>query len=484
MDPILSLHPEPVWRYFAALSAIPRASGAEGEAADWVAAVGRRLGLGVERDRVGNVLIRRPASPGYEGAPPVTMQAHVDMVCEKNEETVHDFSRDPIRLRVDDDCVRATGTTLGADCGIGLAAGLAILSASTLVHGPIELLVTVDEESGMTGAQQLQAGWLRGKYLLNLDMEEMGKLTIGCAGGIDTVATRAPRWEPAPEGAVAVRIKVSGAKGGHSGVDIHLGRANAIRLLAQVLDGLPVDWHLSSLNVGNKRNAIPREASAVVVIEGADLSALRAAVSRAEVDWRILFGTVEPGLSIRLRPAEARRVMGEADRRGLIGLLLTLPHGVESMSPDVPGLVLTSTNLGVVATLDEVIEVTAATRSAVEAGKRALARRVAMACAMAGFSTREEGGYPGWRPVPGRALLRTIDEVWRGLGHGPMEIMAIHAGLECGLIGERYPQMEMVSFGPDMWDAHTPDERVSIASVGAFYALLRAVVERLAQPVA
>lgn len=478
-DILADLAPRRVWDYFLALSAIPRASGQEAAAARWVADQGRALGLEVETDDVGNVLIRKPGSPGHTGAPVVAMQAHVDMVCEKNEGTAHDFATDPIRVRRDGDVLRATGTTLGADDGIGVAAGLAALAEPGLVHPPLELLVTVDEESGLTGANALRGGWLRARYLLNLDSEEEGHVTIGCAGGVDTEATRAVAWEPAPAG-VALRVRVHGARGGHSGADIHLGRANAIQVLAQVLAGLRTPYRLASLQGGNKRNAIPREAAAVIVVEAAAADAVRAQVALAAGVWSAAFGAFDPGVTASVEPAQADRVVSVADGQALIGLLLALPHGVAQMSPAIPGLVQTSSNLGVVRTDDAGFEVVMLTRSAIEASKDALADRIDAACALAGFTATRVGGYPGWKPEPGASLVGVVDAAWRAQSGHAIDVMAIHAGLECGLIGEKYPDMEMVSFGPDVWDAHTPEERVSIPSVQRFWTLLVDVLARLA----
>jgi dipeptidase D len=480
MSVVAGLEPRAVWSYFEALSQIPRPSGREERAAAWVADVGRQLGLTVERDAVGNVLIRKPATPGRESAPTVALQGHVDMVCEKNEGTEHDFDRDPIRLRRDGGFLRATGTTLGADNGIGVAVGLAVMASTDIAHGPMELLVTVDEETGLTGANALQPGWMRADILLNLDSEAEGVLTIGCAGGVDTVATRRMRWESAPEGWAGRRLRVTGLKGGHSGGDIHLGRGNAIRLLAQVLDGVG-ELRLGAVNGGNKRNAIPREAGAVVYVPASGLADLEAHVARAQSAWRDIFGSFEPGLTFGLEATADPRVMSVGDAEALRRLLLALPHGIEAMSPDVPGLVLTSTNLGVIRTDGDVVEVNLLSRSAIAAAKDALTDRIAATCALAGFDAQLVGGYPGWKPAPGAPVVGMLKALWKERTGRDLEIAAIHAGLECGLIGEKYPGMQMASFGPDMADAHTPDERVDTASVERFYDLLRAVLERIAR---
>ncbi len=480
-DLLDTLDPKPLWHYFLELSKIPRSSKQEGAAAAWVAAQGRALGCQVEQDAVGNVLIRKPATPGREGRPAVALQCHVDMVCEKNEGTVHDFAVDPIRVRRDGDVLRASGTTLGADNGVGVAAGLAVLAAGDLAHPPLELLVTVDEETGLTGANNLRAGWLKATTLLNLDSEEEGELTIGCAGGVDTQARRALAVTAAPAGLAALRLKVAGLKGGHSGIDIAAGRGNSIRLLAQVLEAVR-EKHgllLASVAGGNKRNAIPREASAVVLCAPARQAALAADVARLAGEWRAALGSFDPGLAITLEPGAAAPVMSEADARAVLGLLLAGPHGVEAMSPDIAGLVQTSTNMGLVETRDGAVEVNFLTRSSIDASKHALAARIAALAGVAGFTATHSGGYPGWKPEPGARVVTLVDGVHRELYGKPMVIKAIHAGLECGLIGEKYPGMEMASLGPSMWDVHTPDEHVSIPSVKNFWALLAAVLGRL-----
>lgn len=473
-----SLDPKTIWSYFLELSKIPRGSKNEAEAAAWVAEQGRALGCEVERDAVGNVIIRKPATPGREGRPTVCLQAHVDMVCEQNEGTGHDFLKDPIQVVRDGDLLRAKGTTLGADNGIGVAAALAVLASKDIAHGPIEALITIDEETGLTGANGLQPGRLKAKFLLNLDSEEEGYLTIGCAGGEDTIASRKLTRTAPPAGSRAYRLKVFGLKGGHSGIDIHQGRGNAIRLLAQLLDALKgFGCALASIKGGNKRNAIPREASAMIFLDPAQEAAFKAALAEHEAHWRAALGAHDPGLHLALEAGEASQAMAPADAQALVQLLLALPHGVEAMSPDIPGLVQTSTNLGVIETREDLVEVNLLTRSSIDASKAALSARLSAACALAGFQAHQTGGYPGWKPEPHASLVKIVNETNQKVFGKPLEIMAIHAGLECGLIGEKYPGMEMVSFGPSMWDVHTPDEHVSVPSVGNFWKLLVAVLE-------
>jgi dipeptidase D len=481
-----SLEPRRLWGYFLELSRIPRGSKQEAAAARWVAEQGKALGLTVETDAVGNVLIRKPASPGREGRPGVALQAHCDMVCEKNEGTAHDFQKDPIQVYQDGDHLKARGTTLGADNGVGLAAALAALAEPGLAHPALEVLITVDEETGLTGANAIRAGWMKATRLLNLDSEEEGELTIGCAGGMDTVASRPVAFAAAAPGRKALRLKVHGLKGGHSGIDIAAGRGNAIRILAQALFALSRTHSLQICAVrgGNKRNAIPREASALVQVEPDREAALAADVARLSGEWRAALGAFDPGVTLSLEPVpaaqaeEARRVLPAADAAAVIGLLLAGPHGVEAMSPDIAGLVQTSTNMGVVETGERAVEVTFLTRSSVDASKAALAARVAGTAALAGFAVHESNGYPGWKPEPGAAVVKLVNGVHQELFGKPMVVKAIHAGLECGLIGEKYPGMEMASIGPSMWDVHTPDERVSIRSVQNFWRLLTAILER------
>ena len=480
MDSLLeSLEPKTIWSYFLELSKIPRGSKNEAAAADWVADQAKAMGCDVERDAVGNVIIRKPATAGKEGSPTICLQAHVDMVCEQNEGTGHDFLKDPIQVWMDGDLLRAKGTTLGADNGIGVAAAMAVLASKDIAHGPLEALITIDEETGLSGANGLQPGRLKAKFLLNLDSEEEGFLTIGCAGGVDTIASRKLTLTAPPAGSRAFRLKVFGLKGGHSGIDIHSGRGNAIRLMAQVLGAMKAEFGLAiaSIKGGNKRNAIPREASAMIFLDPARELAFRTALAEHEAHWRAALGAFDPGLHLALEPGEAAQAMSVADADSLIQVLLSLPHGVEAMSPDIKGLVQTSTNMGVIDTHDALVEVNLLTRSSINASKTALSERIAATCALGGFESHVSGGYPGWKPEPKASLVQIVQDANQRTFAKPLEIMAIHAGLECGLIGEKYTRMEMVSFGPSMWDVHTPDEHVSVPSVGNFWKLLVAVLE-------
>jgi dipeptidase D len=447
----------------------------------WVVAQAKALGCQVEQDMVGNVLIRKAASPGREKRPVVAMQAHVDMVCEKNEGTTHDFAKDPITIRRDGDVLRATGTTLGADNGIGVASALAVLADPDLKHGPLEVLITIDEETGMTGAKALAAGWLKATMMLNLDSEEEGELTIGCAGGIDTTCTRKLSPAAPRSGTTPLRLKISGLKGGHSGIDIAGGRANSLRILAQALDRLLARYALGLASVvgGNKRNAIAREASAVFFADPRDEAGIKADVARLEAEWRAAFGAFDPNIAISLEPGTAEWAMSAADARAVVGLLLAGPHGVEAMSPDIKGLVQTSTNMGLVETRAGEVEINFLSRSSIDASKYALAARIGAIAAICGFEARDSNGYPGWKPEPGSGVVKLIQQVHTELFGKAMEVKAIHAGLECGLIRENYEAVEMASIGPNMWDVHTPDEHVSVPSVANFWKLLRAILEKV-----
>jgi dipeptidase D len=485
LNDVSSLEPRRLWGYFMELSKIPRGSKNEAAAARWAVEQALALGLEVETDAAGNVLVRKPATSGREGRPGFALQAHLDMVCEKNEGTAHDFQRDGIAVIRDGEVLRARGTTLGADNGVGVAAALAVVAAGDLPHPALEVLLTVDEETGLTGANAVRSGWLRSTRLLNLDSEEEGELTIGCAGGVDTVASRPVTLAAPAQGRKALRLKVYGLKGGHSGIDIAAGRGNALRVLGQILVEIvrAHDLQLGAVKGGNKRNAIPREATAVLHVDPSRQAALTEDVARLGREWSAALGAFDPGLAVSLEPlqaddAAAGRALAPADAAALIGLLLAAPHGVEAMSPDIAGLVQTSTNLGVAETGERAVEVTFLTRSSIDASKAALASRISAIAALAGFESHGSNGYPGWKPEPGSGIVKLVNGVHQELFGKPMVVKAIHAGLECGILGGKYPGMEMASIGPSMWDVHTPDEHVSIPSVQNFWRLLTAVLAR------
>jgi dipeptidase D len=482
MTPALAnLKPEPVWKHFDQLAAIPRASTKEAAARNYVLTLAGKFGLESVQDAVGNLVVRKPARPGREAAPMALLQGHLDMVCEKNEGTVHDFNVDPIKVIRDGDWLKADGTTLGSDNGVGVAAALAVMESHDIAHGPLEFVFTIDEETGLTGAAEFPGGLLKSKYFLNLDNEEKGTLCIGCSGGIKTTARRKVTLRPAGAGS-SWRVKVSGLKGGHSGVDIHQGRGNALRIiggtLQALLERLPIE--VAEINGGSAQNAIPREAAAVVLLDPARDSELKALVAQAESGYKTDLGAFDSGLQITVervdRPA---KVLDGVDAKQAVALLASLHHGVLAMSPDVAGLVQTSTNLAVMNTKGDRVEIVTSQRSAIESSMLAAARMVATICGLAGFEVEHTGKYPGWKPEPNSGIVRKLQEVHRKLFGEPAKLIAMHAGLECGVIGEKYPGMEMVSFGPTIVDPHSPNERVQISSVESFWNYLKLVLENI-----
>lgn len=476
---LTNLEPQPLWKHFAQLAAIPRASSNEAAAREYARSLAAKRDLPSQQDAAGNLVVRKPARPGRESAPITLLQGHLDMVCEKNESTVHDFSRDPIRVVRDGDWLKADGTTLGADNGVGVAAALAVMESTDIAHGPLEFAFTIDEETGLTGASEFAPGILKSKYFLNLDTEEIGNLCIGCAGGVNTTARRKVTRVPAAAGS-AYRLKVTGLRGGHSGVDIHQGRGNAIRVIAAVLQDLlaRLRIELAEINGGSAHNAIPREAIAVVVLDPAREGELKSIVASAEADGKTDLGAFDCGLQITAentdRPA---MVLNSADAKTFADLLVSIPHGILAMSPDVPGLVQTSTNLAIVRTKAATLEVVTSQRSAITASKQAAARMVATLCRMAGFDAEHTGDYPGWKPEPNNELIRKLQDVHKKVFGQPAKLIAMHAGLECGVIGEKYPGMQLVSFGPTIVDPHSPNERVQISTVASFWNYLRSVLE-------
>jgi dipeptidase D len=478
---LANLEPQPVWKHFDRLAAIPRASTKEAAARDYIRSLATKLGLETVQDAAGNLVVRKPARAGREAAPMALLQGHLDMVCEKNEGTAHDFDTDPIKVVRDGDWLRAEGTTLGADNGVGVAASLAVMESEDIAHGPLEFAFTIDEETGLTGASEFPAGVLKSKYFLNLDNEDKGTLCIGCSGGIKTTARRKVGLRPAGAGS-AWRIKVSGLKGGHSGVDIHQGRGNALRILGGVLqvllDRLPIE--IAAINGGSAQNAIPREAAAWVLADPSRESELKSLVATTEAGYKTDLGGFDSGLRITVENADRPgKVLDATAAKSTVALLASLHHGVIAMSPDVAGLVQTSTNLATVTTKGDVVEIVTSQRSPIESSMMAAARMVATVCRLAGFEVEHAGKYPGWKPEPNSEIVRKLQEVHKKLFGEPAKLIAMHAGLECGVIGEKYPGMEMVSFGPTIVDPHSPNERVEISSVESFWNYLKLVLENL-----
>jgi len=478
---LLDLEPQVVWKHFDVLAATPRASTKEAAARNYVISQAKKLGLETSQDAAGNLVVRKPARPGREGAPMALLQGHLDMVCEKNEGTAHNFDTDPIRVVRDGDWLKAEGTTLGSDNGVGVAAALAVMESNDIAHGPLEFVFTIDEETGLTGAAEFPSGVLKSKYFLNLDNEETGTLCIGCSGGMKTVGRRKIEFKK-PKGKSAWRIKVSGLKGGHSGVDIHQGRGNALRILGSTLQrvtgGLPTG--VAGIQGGSAQNAIPREAAAVVVLDANQESQMRSLLAACEAEWKADLGGFDPGLQITVETAtRPEQVIAAADARRIIDLLVALPHGVVAMSPDVPGLVQNSTNLAVVSVNNGIAEIVTSQRSAMASSRNALAQTVATVFRMAGFEAEHSGAYPGWKPEPTSEIVQKLQSVHEQLFGNPAKLIAMHAGLECGVIGEKYPGMEMVSFGPTIVDPHSPNERVQISTVQSFWNYLKATLEKI-----
>lgn len=469
-----NLEPKGLWESFHALTQIPRPSGKKEEVAAFLVNYGKSLGLETLQDEIGNVLIRKPASAGMEDHPGIILQGHMDMVPQKNNDRVFDFEKDPIEAYVEDngEWVTANGTTLGADNGIGVATAMAILADKNVVHPPLEALFTVDEETGMYGAFDLKGGWLRGKYLLNLDSETEGELYVGCAGGVDTTATFSYEPVETEEGDIAVRISLTGCKGGHSGCDIHLQRANAIKQLFRVLKEAVTNYEarLATVEGGSLRNAIPREASAIVTIPAENYDDLCDLVARMEDQLLVEYDGIETDLKLSAEEVACPKTeMPEDVQDFLIHAITLCPHGVYRMIPEMPDIVETSNNLAMIDTKDGKVTVCCLTRSSVESRKEELQSVIHSAFSLAGADVVFSGSYPGWKPNFKSPLLHTMKEVYNHeFGHEP-RVVIIHAGLECGIIGRNYPEMQMISFGPTIEHPHSPDERVNIKTVQQFY---------------
>ncbi|MAT39304.1 MAG: cytosol nonspecific dipeptidase [Ectothiorhodospiraceae bacterium] len=478
------MQPEPVWRHFYGITQVPRPSKKEEQILKYLKDLLGDMNIEYTEDSAGNMVVKKAASPGYENAPTVLIQGHVDMVCEKNKGTEHDFEKDPIKLIRDGDWITADGTTLGADNGIGVAAGLAVLEAKDLTHGPMEFLFTVDEETGMTGAKELKPGFLNSDIMLNLDSEEDGTLYVGCAGGMDTAGIMHMRREDAPAGFKALEINVGGLKGGHSGLDIHTGRGNAIKMLARTLQ-IVKNGHGARLNSfigGSKRNAIPREAEAVVYVPEADVNDIIAHMAKVTEMLLNEISTVEPDLKVTAKEVDADgKVLDDAQFSALINALYACPHGVIKMSADIPGLVETSTNLATVTMDDGKIIVGTSQRSSVESEKQDCTNMVKAVFELAGLKVESGDGYPGWKPNMQSKALKATKDAYKELFGDEPEVTAIHAGLECGLINEVFPNLDIISFGPTIEGAHSPDERLNIPATEKFWTLLTKVLENLAK---
>ncbi len=482
-EALARLEPYSLWELFGKIAAIPRPSKHEERIVAWVRELAGEHGWSVRADEIGNLVLEVPATPGRERADIVILQSHLDMVCEKNKDVEHDFMTDPIRPRVEGDWVYATGTTLGADNGIGVAAALAIATDPSVVHGPLELLFTLDEETGLHGAQGLDASMLRGRTMLNMDSEEDGKLFVGCAGGADCRLWLEPARRPPAPGSRSLTIFVSGLRGGHSGLNIHENRGNAVKLLTRLLQAAAADgveFEIAELHGGSKHNAIPREAEATLThLDGEADKRLRGVVACMTECYRDELRGIDDQLQIRVAAASpVASVMQRSDWQRLLNLLAVLPHGVLGMSPAIPGLVETSNNLAAVEQENGGVRILTSCRSSVGSTQRAVLSSILAAGKLAGARTEEHGGYPGWKPNLDSAVLATTRRVYSELWGQEPEVTAIHAGLECGLLGQKIPGLDMISFGPQIEGAHSPDERAQISSVGRFWeALVRVLCE-------
>jgi len=470
MNDILNLNPKRVFYYFNEICKIPHPSKKEEKIVAWLLETGKALGLETKRDKIGNVLISKPATKGKEKVTPVIFQSHVDMVCEKNNDTKFDFDKDPIQPYMDGEWLKAKGTTLGADDGIGVAIQLALLEANDIEHGPMECLFTVDEETGLTGAFNLEAGFMKGKMLLNLDSEDEGEFFIGCAGGKDTQAILDLEWEEKmPKDFMAYNIYVKGLQGGHSGDDINKGRGNAVKLLNRILWNAyqNFDLFIAEMDAGNLRNAIAREGSAHIIIPKENKKAFEKYLQEMDKTYKEELRITDPGVMVTFEEAKMpKKILNELLQIDLMNALYVCPHGVLAMSQDIPDFVETSTNLASVKFKDGKIYISTSQRSSVESKKQDAVDMVSATFYTIGVEEVKIGdGYPGWAPNPNSEVLKVLTQAYRNLFKKEPEAKAIHAGLECGLFSEKYPGLDMVSYGPTLRGVHSPEEKLKIDTV-------------------
>lgn len=479
---IRNIEPKLLWNKFADLNAVPRPSKKEERVIEFMMSFGKNLGLPTIKDEVGNVIIKKPATAGMEKHKTIVMQSHLDMVHQKNNDTAFDFDKQGIDMFIDGDWVRAKGTTLGADNGIGVATIMAILESNDIPHPAIEALFTIDEETGMTGAMGLKGGVLSGEILLNLDTEEDTEIDIGCAGGVDVTAKRSYRMENTPTGTNGYRITVKGLNGGHSGMDIHkeLGNANKImnRLLYGLLEQFEVRIH--EINGGSLRNAIPRESSSVIAVPANKQSAFKEEINKRITDIKFEFKTTEKNLSILVETCETPKQVMDSVAHGLIiKSIYTAHNGVYRMSADMANLVETSNNVARILIKDGEITVMCLTRSSVESSKFDLAEALRSAFELAGCEVTFAGSYPGWTPNVDSPILDVMVKLYEKLNGQKPHVVACHAGLECGILGRNYPGMDMISFGPTIKGAHSPDERVNITSVHKYWKYVLEILKNI-----
>ncbi len=479
---IRQLKPQQLWNKFADLNAIPRASKKEEQVIKFMKAFGENLGLETIVDEVGNVIIKKPATAGFENRTTVVMQSHLDMVHQKNNDTEFDFSTQGIDMYVQGDWVRAKGTTLGADNGLGVATIMAILESKDIPHPAIEALFTIDEETGMTGAQGLKGGLLSGGILLNLDTEEDDEIGVGCAGGIDVTATRTYNEEETPEFKIGFGIKVKGLQGGHSGMQIHEGLGNANKIMNRLLfDGFEnFGLRISEIDGGSLRNAIPRESSAIVAIDAMHEETFVTETLELAEAIKSELKTMEPDLEIEVFKVETpKMIMDLGVQEGLTRAIYAAQNGVYRMSADIPELVETSNNLARVEVKNGEIKIACLTRSSVESSKMDLANTLRATFELTGCEVELTGDYPGWTPNMASPILKIMTQLYEDLNGEQPHVAACHAGLECGILGQNYPKMDMISFGPNIKGAHSPDERAQISSVEKYWKFVLAILKNI-----
>jgi len=480
-DAVRVLEPKSLWNHFADLNTVPRPSKKEERVIEFMKAFGEGLGLETLVDHIGNVIIKKPGQLGKENARPVVMQSHLDMVHQKNADTDFDFLTEGIRMRVEGDWVDAEGTTLGADNGIGVATIMALLASKDIPHPPLEALFTIDEETGMTGAMELKGGLLSGPILLNLDTEDDDELSIGCAGGIDVSAEGSYQQEDLGEGFVGRKVKVAGLNGGHSGMDIHKGLGNANKIMNRLLlEGESIGIRIAEIDGGGLRNAIPRESTAWVAIPENQEEAWDEIMEQLGGEIIAEHSTTDSELELSSESCDAPDSVAEEKFSGqFLRAIQACPNGIFRMSPDVEGLVQTSNNLARIVLGNGGYEVLCLTRSSVESEKMDEAHTIRSVFELVGAKVTMDGDYPGWTPKPDSEIVRLMTKIYRERFNEEPHVMACHAGLECGILGQNYPDMEMISFGPNIRGAHSPDEKVQISSVQKFWGLLLETLERL-----
>jgi dipeptidase D len=482
MPGIESLEPRLVWKHFDEIRKIPRCSKHEEKIRQYIVDFGKKHGLKTKVDTPGNVVISKPASHGMEKKPTIILQGHMDMVCEKNSDVQFDFSKDPIQLTIKGDLLTATGTTLGADNGIGLAISLAVLEDKTLRHGPIEALFTVDEETGLTGAFAIKADMLTGKIMLNLDSEDFGVITVGCSGGGDTTIELPAKTQSVGAGLDYLTVTVSGLRGGHSGVDIHEQRGNAIKILARLLwkASQKHTFYVSDIKGGDKHNAIPRETYAKLALDKKDKNAFIAELKAEEKNILEEIKSIDPKFKIDTAPCEPLKTSFDPVTQGkLLNLLHGLPHGVHIKNYDIPTLVETSTNLATVAVKDNMIVIGMSSRSPMKSELQDMRDRIHAIAALSGAKVTEGGSYPGWKPDLSSKILAVAKKTYKDMYKQDPKIEAIHAGLETGIIGEKFPGMDMISIGPTLRYPHSPEEQLHISTVEKFYKYLLKILENI-----